>query len=267
MILSLLPAGQAVFAQAITLKSGQRVETLGLRRERDVVMGKVQVGTGSGEVGYNVSQIAKIEFPQPAALKTALDLLGQRQPEKALIEINRVVSYYEPFKDVPGGWWSQAALIKISVLAALHKDADAEALAALIQKTVTDPNTVRAVQVRLSSGLIRKKDFEKAIEICDAAIKESTDPEVLADAWIHKGDALAGMKDWDEALLAYLHVPVFYHTQTTYLPPALLGSARAYARLEDAARARRSFDDLIAAYPNSPEAAAAKTDLQKIKTP
>lgn len=262
-----LVSGQAVQAQLIILKTGQTIETQGVRRDHEMVMGKVQVGTGSGEVGYTLSQIAKIEFPEPRGLKIANDLLGQRQPEKALAEIEPVVAYYAPLKDVPGGWWSQAALIKVSVLAALHRDGDAEALADQIQKVVADPKTARAIQVRLSTGLIRKKEFEKAIAICDAAIKEGTEPEVLADAWVHKGDALAGLKEWEEALLAYLHVPVFYNDQAAFLPTAMLGSGRAYRHLDDGARARKSLNDLIAAYPKSPEAAAAQTELQKLQAP
>jgi tetratricopeptide (TPR) repeat protein len=263
----MLVIDRPAFAQSITLKTGQKVETLGLRRERDMILGKIQVGTGSGEVGYNVAQIARIEFPEPRGLKNAADLLGQRQPEKALTEIEPILTYYGPFKDVPGAWWPQAALIKVSILAALRRDGDAEALADEIQKFVSDPNTARAVRVRLSTGLIRKKEFEKAIAICDAAIKESDDPQLLADAWIHKGDALFGLKEWDDALLAYLHIPVFYNDQTAFLPPALLGSGRAYSRLDDATRAERSWNDLIAAYPQSPEAAAAQTELQKLQTP
>jgi tetratricopeptide (TPR) repeat protein len=266
-IVLLIVIVRPVGAQSITLKTGQKVETLSLRRDRDMVMGKIQVGTGSGEVGYSVAQIARIEFPEPRGLKAATDLLAQRQPEKALAEIEPVLAYYGPFKDVPGAWWSQAALAKVSILAALHKDNDAEALADEIQKVVSDPNTARAVRVRLSSGLIRKKEFEKAITICDAAIKESDDPQILADAWIHKGDALSGLKMWDEALLAYLHIPVFYSDEAAFLPPALLGSGRAYVRLDDAARAKKSFNDLIAAYPQSPEAAVAQTELKKMETP
>jgi TolA-binding protein len=37
--------------------------------------------------------------------------------------------------------------------------------------------------------------------------------------------------------------------------------------LDDATRAKRSWNDLIAAYPQSPEAAAAQTELQKLQTP
>jgi tetratricopeptide (TPR) repeat protein len=267
MLLLMIMIDPPIQAQNIILKTGQTIETLGVRRDREMVMGKIQVGTGSGEVGYTVAQIAKIDFPEPRGLKNAADFQAQRQPEKALAEIEPVVAYYAPFKDVPGAWWSQAALIKVSVLAALHRDTEAEALADQIQKTVTDPDTARAVRVRLSSGLIRKNEFEKAIAICDAAIKESADPAVLADAWMHKGDALSGLKDWEEALLAYLHVPVFYSDQPAFLPPAMLGCARAYQRLEDTARAKKSLSDLIAAYPQSPEAAVAQTELQKLQTP
>jgi tetratricopeptide (TPR) repeat protein len=259
--------GESAHAQQITLKTGQKVDTLGVRRDGDMIMGKIQVGTGSGEIGYHVSQIAKIDFPEPRGLKNASDLMAQGQPEKALGEVEPVVGYYEPFKEVPGAWWAQAALLKVSVLAALRRDAEAETLASEIQKVVTDPETARAAQLRVAAGLIRKRDFEKAVTICDAAIKQSTDPEVLANAWVNKGDALLGQKQWDAALLAYLHVPVFYADESSSMPAALLGSGRAYWRLDDTARTKRSFNDLIAAYPKSAEAAVAQSEMKKMQIP
>ena len=36
-------------AQTITLQTGQNIDTQGVRRDGDMVMGKVQVGSGSGE--------------------------------------------------------------------------------------------------------------------------------------------------------------------------------------------------------------------------
>jgi hypothetical protein len=65
------------YAQNILLKSGQTIETKGVRRSGDMVMGKVQVGASSGEVGYQASTIAKIDFPQPPQLKTTEAFLGQ----------------------------------------------------------------------------------------------------------------------------------------------------------------------------------------------
>jgi tetratricopeptide (TPR) repeat protein len=256
--------GQSVNAQNIILTTGQKIEALSVRREGDMILGKVQVGTGNGEVGYHLPQIAKIEFPEPRGLKEASTLLSQGQPDKALAEINQVIAFYEPFKDVPGGWWAQAALVKISVLGALQHDAEAEVLASQIQKAVTDPETARAAQLRLATGLIRKQDFDKAAKICDAAIKEITRPEILAEAWIKKGELLSAQKRWDEALLAYLHVPVFYEDEKSFMPAALLGSARAYRRLDQGERAKKSLQELIATFPKSAEATLAQTEMQKM---
>ena len=43
-------------AQNILLKTGQTIETKGVRRSGDMVMIKVQVGASSGEVGYRASR-------------------------------------------------------------------------------------------------------------------------------------------------------------------------------------------------------------------
>ena len=264
-LMLVLVLGDRVSAQSIILKTGQKIDALGVRRDGKLVMGKIQVGTGNGEIGYNVSQIAKIEFPEPRALKSALDFLTQGQPEKALAEIDPVVKYYEPFKEVPGAWWAQAAAIKVSVLAALRRETEGEALTNEIQKMVTDPETARSVQLRLAGGLIRKKEFEKAIAICDTAIVQSNNPSVLAEAWMKKGDVLFAQRQFDAALLAYLHVAVFYDDEKSFVPAALLGSARAYSRLDDATQAKRSLNDLITAYPKSAEATVAQSELRKMQ--
>jgi tetratricopeptide (TPR) repeat protein len=256
---------RSVQGQAIVLKTGQKVDTLGLRRDADLVLGKVQVGSGSGEVGYHLAQIARIEFPEPRGLKSGADLMAQGQPEKALAEIEPVVGFYQQFKEVPGSWWAQAALIKVSALAALQREAEAESLANDIQKSVTDPETARGVQLRLTAGLIRKREFEKALAICDAAIKESADPDLLANAWVNKGDTLLAQKQWDAALLAYLHVPVFFADEKLIMPAALLGSGRAYARLDDKTGATRAFNDLISTFPQSAQATSAQSELQKLQ--
>src|SRR4051812_41468195 len=84
LLLLMILIGPAARAQDIFLKSGQRITTEGVRRDGDVVMGKVQVGTGSGEVGYQLAQIARVDFPEPGALKVAAELLAAKQPDKAL---------------------------------------------------------------------------------------------------------------------------------------------------------------------------------------
>ncbi|MDQ6861050.1 MAG: tetratricopeptide repeat protein [Verrucomicrobiota bacterium] len=262
LLLALVPS--LLPAQVIILKSGQRVETQGVRRSGDKVMGKIEVGGSAGEVGHPVASIAKIEFPEPQGLKTAGDLLSQGQADRALAEITPVLAFYDQFRDIAGSWWGQAAVVKVSALAAMGRDLEAEALATQVQKIATDPEATRALNLRIANSLVRKQDFEKANQLVDIVIKESGRPEVIADAWVTKGNILLAQKQWDGALLAFLHVPVFFQDEKRFVPPALLGSARAYRRLDDIDRAKKSLHDLMTAFPKSAEAAAAQTELQKL---
>src|SRR5262249_44852140 len=97
-------------AQNIFLKTGQTIETKGVRRFGDMVMAEVLVGSHTGEVGYRASTVSRIDFIQPPELKATEALLAQGETEKALIAIAPVVNCYEPFRDIPGNWWAQAAL-------------------------------------------------------------------------------------------------------------------------------------------------------------
>ena len=252
------------YSQAIILKTGQTVETKGVRRSGDMIMGKIDVGGTAGEIGHQVSAVAKIDFPEPQGIKAATNLLSDGQPEKALALIEPVVAYYASFRDISGSWWAQAAVVKVSALAALQRDGEAEPLVREIQKVAPDPETIRSANLRIAAALVRKEEFEKAAGICDAAIKESARPDVLADAWVTKGNILLAQKQWDDALLAYLHVPVFYRSEKLFMPPALLGSARAYRKLEDLERAKKTFTDLSTEFPKSPEATIAQTEMQKL---
>jgi tetratricopeptide (TPR) repeat protein len=251
-------------AQDLVLKTGQTIQTKGVRRSGDMVMGSVQVGQSRGEVGYQASTIARINFPEPPQLKTTAALLSQGAPAKALADIGPVVKYYQPFRDLPGNYWAQAALLEVSALVGMQLDKEAEALGEQIRKNSTDPETARAAQLQIVGSLVRNEDYAKALALCDAVIKESARPSVLAQAWVKKGDALLAQRQWDTAVLAYLHVPVFYENEKLWMPPALLGSARAFRGLEDLENAKKSLNDLTAQYPKSAQAETARAELQKL---
>jgi TolA-binding protein len=59
-------------------------------------------------------------------------------------------------------------------------------------------------------------------------------------------------------------VPIFYADEKLFQPAALLGSGRAYRRLNDKDRAKKSFNDLIAAFPQSAEAGVAQAELKRL---
>lgn len=252
-------------AQNIIMKDGRTIEGKNVHRTGDSIMSAIQIGASMGEAGYPISQIARIEFPEPPQIKAASQLLLDGKAPEALALIGPAVTAQAGYKDIAGNWWAQAAMVKLSVLSALRQDAQADTLVDEMASFTGDVETMRAGKVRQAARLTNKGDYKTALATLDAIVKESTRPETVADAWVNEGHCHLAQKEFREALLAYLHVPVFYQQQSLLMPTALLGSARAYVGLEDFARAKKSIDDLVAAYPAAPEAEPAKIELKKFE--
>jgi tetratricopeptide (TPR) repeat protein len=258
-------------AQNIIMKDGKVIATKGVRRQGDTIMATVELPGGeagkpakTGELGYPVAQIAKLDFPEPAQLKTAPDLIAQGKGSDALAQLEPIVKYYEGFRDAPGSWWADAALLKVQALASLGRENEAEPLAEQIGRMATDPETKRAADVQVAAGFARKGNHVRALELAEAAIKESKDPATLAPAYVIKGQCLLAKKEWDDAVLAFLEVPVFYPNEKVLLPQAMLGRGRAHFGMDDLPAAKATLNELIKTYPNAAEAKQAEAELTKI---
>ncbi len=269
-VVGALACAGSVRAQTIQLRDGQAVATLGVRRDGATVAAKIKTGNGTeGEVGYPVANIARIEFPDPAQRKIATDLLAQNRPDEALRQLTPVVAYYAPFRDLPGSWWTPLAMLQLDALSRLNRDRDAEALTGeLARMGAANPEILRSVKIRQGIALERKGDHAKALAVLEPIVNDDdVPPATIAEAWLNVGAAKLAQRDFRDALLAYLHIPVYNPERANFMPTALLGSAVAYVGLDDKTRAESTLKDLIARFPNSPEAGDAKARLKKLLGP
>jgi len=264
-LLLVIIAGVQAQAQNIVLKDNRIIAGKELRRSGETVMTKAQMGAAIGDVGYPVNTIARIEFPEPPELQAATDLILQGKAADALVKIDPVVKAQSPFKDIQGNYWAQAAQIKLTALAATQSDGDAEALITDMLNTNADNEIVLYARVRRAAGLARKGNGKQAIEVCDQVIKESKRKATLADAWYTKGISLLQQNQFDPALLALLHISIYYPDQKLLMPGVLLACAKAYSGNEDFVNAKASLDELIKTYPASMEATPAKAELKKVE--
>lgn len=261
-------------AQNIILKDGKVIATKGLRRQGDTIMATVEIPlpagvekpaqVPTGEVGYPILQIAKLDFPEPVQLRTVPDLIVAGRAADALVQLEPVLRYYEAFRDAPGSWWSEAAMLKVEALQATGNFKDADPLIEAVTRIATDPETLRAAKVFVAAGLTRRGDHARAVEIFEQVMKDTNKPLTLATASVNKGQSHLALKQYEPALLAFLQVPVFFPNQKLLMPQAMLGSARAYFGLEDLTRAKATLDELLKDFGASPQAADAKTELEKI---
>lgn len=270
-LVALLMMAGAATGQVFTMKDGKVITAKGLRRQGDQILATVELapadGNGAaktGELGYAVAQIAHIDFPEPPVLRAGPEMITQGKAAEALTQLEPVLRYYEGFRDAPGSWWVSAALLKVQALTALGREAEGEPLATQVARSATDPEAVRAAQVQLALGAVRKGQHEAAQAVFEKALQESREGRTLAAAAVGRAQCLLAKKEWDDAVLSFLQVPVFYPTERVLLPAALLGVAQAEEGMEDLPRAKATLAELLKTYAGAPEASLARAELDQI---
>ena len=265
--------GAAVLAPAqnIVLKDGKTVTAKSLRRDGELLMATMEIAGAeegqppkTGEFGYPVRQILRVEFPAPPQLRVAMDSIARGKSAEAVATLDPILKSYDLYRDVPGSWWPEAALRKTQALLTAGREKEAEILAEQIRQAVPDTEFAPAAQALAAISMAHRGEFAKASEIADPILKGSRDDKALAPACVVKGECLLADKAWEDAILTFARVPVFYPLEKGLLPQVLLGRARAHFGLDDFAAARAALNELTTTYPDTAEAKKAPAELQKI---
>jgi len=257
-------AQQAEPAITIILKDGKAVPTTTIKRSGSNVMVPVQIGASMGEIGYPVANIVRIDFPEPPEIKEARDLLTKGKTADVVNKLKPVLHAQQPYQDVPGNWWQEAAQVNLIALVTDGRDAEADELIAQLEKSSADPDILMLAKVLRAASAARKGEHERYLSVFDAAIRQSKNRETLANAWLNKGHCHFALGQWELAIMAFLRIPVFFADQKLLLPIAQLGSGRAMAGLGDTTSAAAKYTELIEAFPRSAEASFAKLELEKL---
>jgi tetratricopeptide (TPR) repeat protein len=241
----LLTDGRILNSADVTLKDGSLVRPL---------------AGGGGEITYQISQVARLDWPEPVELAQSRELVAAGKGAEAEKLITPIYQQFAPFPKLPGSWWSDAALIRARALLAQQKTADAESAARELMSGSTDTETVAAAQLIMARVQMSLDKPDIADAMLDEIMSKDVSSEIEARAAILRGDLAYARKEFEKALEYYLRVPVFYGTEDAVMPIALLGSARSYVGYGDPVRAERAYLDIIVMYPDSAEATVAKRE-------
>jgi len=251
----------------IELKDGQIVSVTEIKRDgSNVMVPLILSGEAKGERGYSLASITRINFPEPPEINIARELMLKGNDADVISKLNPVMENLLPFRDVQGNWWQEVAQLKMMALVSLGKDTEASELIQELKKS-PDQEVRFLAMVYEASSAVRKGEYQKSLPIFTVAIATAKDRVTLANAWLNKGQCYLALSQWEDAIIAYLRVPIFFADQKLLLPTAHLGSARAMAGLGDSSSAISKYNELIQLFPNSAEATIAKTELDKLPTP
>lgn len=209
----------------------------------------------------------------PSRLTDAQANVSRGEPAKALDNVEAVLKFFEPIKNVPGSWWARASIVKLDALDRLENDAATESFLTAFEKEEAAKLPEVATQIQLARLMQRARKGEH-----EAVIKESTElltkvdtAELQARLHLVKGNSLFASKKYEAAMSTYLRVPVFFGSETEIVPKAMLGAARSFRGMDSPALrdqklesvANRYLYDIIVSYPVSKEAEEAKKMLPK----
>lgn len=260
------------------LKDGRILPAKQLRRDKDNIVATLEIPSKdpggkptTGDFGFALNDVFKLDFPKPAVLDTAPNLIADGKAAEALVQLEPVLKYYGGFRDAPGSWWMELVPVQVEALLALRKDKEATDVAEQFNRLSTDPEVKKFSKAFTAVARTRKGQHEAALPLYDEVAKETERTDILGLVAANKGESLVAIADvlaekgeleqaavrYEEALLSFLRIPALYPMQRMYLPQALYGSARIYLGMQDFDRARRALKELSAQFPATPEAKSA----------
>jgi tetratricopeptide (TPR) repeat protein len=252
-----LACALAAQAQSYILQNGAVVPADSVTvRENFLVQG----GGGQVERRVPLSDIARLDFPAPPEFAAAETELATGRAPQALALVEPVYRRFFPFAAIPGSPFPAAAALRLRALLAGEDAAATTAASAELVRLNLNPET-RGLGLLAKAQLeARAGRAEIAQLMIDEAVKDAPD-EVLARAWLIRGDLAARRSAHEEAAEAYLRVQAFYGTVESLVPEALLGAARSLRAHGSQALAERLLGELMDGYPGTPQSAIARKEL------
>ncbi len=218
-------------------------------------------GGGVMEIPYAISTLAQIDFPEPEDLALANQLLADGKAAEAGVAADRVMRQFDKFRKVQGSYWVPAALLRIQALAESNRVNEARDLAAQLKSASEDPSVAFEGQLAVIDGQIKFRQYDEAQKALDELLPQ-VKGAAAARMWLLRGDINFAQGKNDDALMCYLRIPTIYPTVTELQPRAYMGAIRIYQKSVSATlNLRQACEELLETYPNSPEAAQAKTIL------
>ena len=246
---------QAAFEASIVKRDG---DILWVQRSAD--------GQTSPQIGLAVADILQVQMPRPALFDAVEKIrttpaATEAQFAAAHAALDKLILQLKPLRDVPGIPANEALVLKGRLYDAkglwrestrLYEDVLAKASA-----------SAAATNARMLAGIAYAKGGEhnQAIEYLGGIPLPEEDEEMLSNLLFALGDSYFALENYDNALLSYLPLVVFYPYVYDNEPRGLAAALGCYAKLKEWEPLYRSIQEIQKNYPNTPAAKTAEEFL------
>jgi hypothetical protein len=256
----LLAAAGVLPAQVLVMKDGRQIPAPGASRRGDKIYVTVRMGSGSGQIAYDLKLVQTVKLPESPDLIDAERLMADDKAAEALAPLARVTAASEPFRGLADDRWGHAQLLKSAALAMIGKQKDAEDALKIVAVNDAGTTSARVAELRLDSmEAWNPAKADAWLRRANSFAADTNPAAVRAAAYVLKARVLQGNEKYEDALRAALYVPIFFAAERFDSSRAQLIAADCYIELGDKKRGVRTYYDVTIGFPNT----AAATDAQK----
>ena len=243
------------------------------RREKDIlwIERKTSDGTRAPQVGLAIADIVEIRMPTPALFTNVEKILTMTNPPTPLISkgqaaLDKFILQTKSLRDIPGIPANEAILLKAQLLDLQSRWR--ESIRLYDDILTRAPNTPPATNAQIRAGIAYAKNGEplEAVEYLGGILLPEDDEKLLSELLFALGDSYFALGNYDNALLSYLPLVVFYPYSHNNEPRGLTAAMNCYAELKEWEPLYRTIQEIRTAYPDTPAAKAADEILEKFKT-
>lgn len=264
-LITCLPAS-GLLAQQIVLKDGSRLNAGSFTVADGKISKKVKLPNGSEATSaIPLDQIERLEWPEVREVLEAQTLLAEGKTPQAIEELQKARDYFKPFKAVKGNPYNE---ISFALVEALDQAGDFDALIRVLPEVEAmkwgDDFKLKLRLVKLNMQRRTSGDQEAVLSQAEDILSETDDANISARLWMTIGDIHVKRERWEQALMSYLQVPVFFGSQGTIVPQAELAAARALTKMERFQDAVAFYQRLMEQYVGSEIAKTAEKEMLPI---
>jgi tetratricopeptide (TPR) repeat protein len=243
-----------------------------VKRDKDIlwVERKSADGTRSPQIGLPVADVVRIGMPRPA-LFDAVDKIRlapaatAAQFAAAHAALDKMILQLRSLRDLPGIPANEAMVAKGRLYDA--KGLWRESTRLYEDVVFKAAGTAAASNAQMLAGIAyaRGGEHHSAVEYLGGIPLPEEDEEMLSNLLFALGDSYFALGNYDNALLSYLPLVVFYPYVHDNESRGLAAALACYAELKEWEPLYRSIQEIQKNYPNAPAAKTAAEFLEKFK--
>jgi|GEM_PF-2627189 len=225
----------------------------------------ITVGTSQQTINFTAKEVIRASLREPKEVVEARNLIANDKPDKAIESLDKAEPTLLPFQSIPDSWWLRATILRMDALSVRGKNKEAAAIASSDVLGKLSPDSASLLRDFQQIVAPPGKNNAEKLETLHAMVDRIVDSWVGARIWLEIGNTLAMQGKMEDAVKAWLRVPVFFPAERDLAARGTILAARGLQQIGRAEDGEKLFTDYLADHLASPYKETIQIETAKLK--